>query len=73
MANAIPPIPTRTAVIDQRGMITPEWLALVREMRTRMGGSVGDSNTALADQATTIQDRVASLENEIGIGTGRAL
>lgn len=72
--NALPPIPIRTPMVDQNGMISPAWLALVREIYNRVGGSVSSSNATLATQATMIDGRVTALESEVqGIGIGRAL
>lgn len=70
MANALPPIPTRSAMADDQGMVTNIWFVFFREVSNRIGGFTAQSN---AELLTRIEALEAQATSGLALGQGRAL
>lgn len=83
MAEALPPVPFKTPVINKAGFLSEPWSKWFRQIFARVGGTTALSNTelealqssgesGLEDDIETLQSQVASLENQVDevFGTG---
>lgn len=68
MANALPPIPIKSPMVDKNGAITFVWSAYHRELFERVGGVSGASNSQILGLISSLQDRVSDLEGGLNKG-----
>ncbi len=68
MAEVVPPIPYKTPVTNNSGMITEPWSKWFRQVFQRIGGTVALSNTELTENLdlTDIENDIAALQTLTG-------
>lgn len=71
MANPVPPLPLKTPLADQAGLLTPAWTAWFRELFTRVGGTSASTNSQLLALIENLQADVNVLQG--GLTQGRDL
>lgn len=62
MANALPPLPLRHPIEDADGLMSQPWIALMREIFNRIGGTSAQSNTDLHTTTLSLTDSIAQAE-----------
>lgn len=75
--NALPPLPYKTPVINERGFLTEPWAKLFRQLWVRVGGSIALTNLELeelqeADLVTITSDITALQASVTTINTSLA-
>lgn len=73
MANNIPPMPIKSPVIDDSGLVSQYWMGFFREMLKRVGGTSAQSNADLAASIAELQASVSAIETQDGLSQGRNL
>lgn len=48
MSTTLPPIPQKSKMVDDSGLITPAWSGFFRELFRRVGGTLALSNIEIA-------------------------
>lgn len=66
MAQILEPAPYRVQVIDRNGLVSPEWLKWLQQVRTLVTGTSAAADTnALASQLAAVQAALAKVDAEI--------
>jgi hypothetical protein len=74
VANALPPTPLKTPLLDDKGLIVPAWATYLRELNNRVGGTTGYSTTQLYTLISNLQAVDTALTNQAnGLSQGRQL
>jgi hypothetical protein len=68
MANALPPVPMKTPVLDVRGLLSREWAQFFNELVSRVGGVAGNSTTDLSNEITLLEESLADSVDDITQG-----
>lgn len=62
----IPPVPSRTPVIDKNGIMTQPWVLFLQNIVQRVGGIIAPTNTALGDATTVLANKTDILQGISG-------
>lgn len=69
MAITLPPLPLKSVVINERGILTPLWATWFRELFQRIGGTTALSNIELEEQIDTssLNIQIQQLKDDVSI------